>query len=217
MRRGIFIAGTDFGVGKTLIGCALAFAAHARGMRVGVMKPVAIGCREASGILECDDIRGLAYASACNLPMNLTCPYRYRDVDELAASPPDLVEIADACRRIASQSDFMIVEGFGGIASPIAYDRVTDSTDLARALNLDVLIVADNRAGCIGDARLAIAHAQSRGLAVAGIILNDTVFTMEEGNLDLLRKVTDAPMLGRVRHQQPVPRTIIDPILNSPE
>jgi dethiobiotin synthetase len=218
MRRGIFIAGADFAVGKTLIGCALAFAAHARGMRVGVMKPVATGCREVNGIFECEEVRGLAYAAACDVPIELMCPYRYVSETELFATPPDLGDIFDAYQKIAARSDFMIVEGYGAIASPIGFEpRVKDSTDLARMLNLDIVIVAANRAGYLSASRLAIAHAQNRGVGIAGIILNDVVqkpSASEESNLDLLRRVTDVPVLGRVRHKQPVPRAIIDPILN---
>src|ERR1700722_4634269 len=108
MRRGLFITGTDAAVGKTLIGCALAFAAHARGMRVGVMKPIATGCREVEGVLECDDARGLAYAAAWDLPMDLLCPYRYASPLDLPAAPPDLLEIADPYRKIAARSNFVI-------------------------------------------------------------------------------------------------------------
>jgi len=215
MGRGILIAGTDYAVGKTLIGCALAFAAHARGMRVGVMKPVATGCREANGILECEEVRGLAYAAASEVPLELMCPYRYASADALAANPPDLEEIADAYQRIVACSDFTIVEGYGAIASPLTWrPRVKDSTDLARMLNLDVVIVAANSAGCIGASRLAIEHAQNRGVDVAGIILNDVVSTAENSNPDLMRKAIEVPVLGRVRHKQPVPRSIIDPILS---
>src|ERR1700687_5979092 len=99
MARGLFIAGTEVGVGKTLIGCALAFAAHARGMRVGVMKPIETGCREVAGFLEPADARGLAYLAACDLPIELICPYRYRSslapaaaADHERVAPPDLLE-----------------------------------------------------------------------------------------------------------------------------
>ncbi len=144
MRHGVFITGTDVGrVGKTLIGCALAFAAHSRGLRVGVMKPIETGCREVAGVgesavlesLESKDARGLAYASACDLPLELICPYRYRSrlAPPAAAAadqvgPPDLVEIAEAYRKIAARSDFVIVEGQHRwcIATPIAWSK--DST-----------------------------------------------------------------------------------------
>src|ERR1700730_16735733 len=123
MRHGLFITATEARVGKTLIGCALAFAAHARGMRVGVMKPIETGCREVAGILEPADARGLAYAAACDLPMELICPYRYRSplappaaAEAENVAPPDLLKIAEAYRKIAARSDFVIVEGTGAIA-----------------------------------------------------------------------------------------------------
>jgi dethiobiotin synthetase len=232
MPHGLFITGTDADVGKTLIGCALAFAAHARGMRVGVMKPIATGCREVAGILESPilepkDARGLAYAAACDLPMELICPYRYRSPLAPAAAaeadnraPPDILEIAEAYRTIAARSDFVIVEGVGGIATPIAWStahsRAKDSIDLARALNLDIVIVAANRPGCLNLSLLTIHHAQSRGVGIVGMILNDvdaTASPAAETNQESLRKMTGVATLGRVRFKQPVTREIIDALL----
>jgi dethiobiotin synthetase len=223
MRHGVFITGTEVGVGKTLIGCALAFAAHSRGMRVGVMKPIETGCREVAGILEPADARGLAYASACDLPLELICPWRYRSplAPPVAAeadkvSPPDLADIAEAYRKIAARSDFVIVEGVGGIATPISWNK--DSADLARMLNLDIVIVAANRSGCLNASRLTIAHARNRGLGIVGVILNyvDAIASpASETNQESLRKVTGVPILGRVRFKQPVTREIIDALLTS--
>ena len=221
MARGLLITGTDVAVGKTLIGCALAFAAHARGMRVGVMKPIEIGCREIAGILEPADARGLAYAAACDLPMELICPYRYRSrfappaaAEADGVAPPDLLEIADAYGKIAARSDFAIVEGSGGLATPIRWGK--DSTDLARTLNLDLAIVAANRPGCLNASMLTIHRARSRGLGIVGVILNDVDAASSqaaETNLESLRKMTDVPILGRVRFKQPVTREIIDALL----
>ena len=221
MRHGILITGTDVAVGKTLIGCALAFAAHARGMRVGVMKPIDTGCREAAGILESADARGLAYAAASNLPIELICPYRYRSPLAPAAAaeaegvaPPDLFEIADAYRRIAAHSDFVIVEGIGGLGTPLAWGK--DSTDLARMLNLDLAIVAANRPECPNASMLTIHHARSRGLGIVGVILNDvdaTASPASETNQESLRRMTDVAILGRVRFKQPVTRDLIDTLL----
>jgi dethiobiotin synthetase len=221
MARGVLITGTDVGVGKTLIGCALAFAAHSRGMRVGVMKPIETGCHELAGILEPPDARGLAYASACDLPLELICPYRYRSplVPPAAAAadnvaPPDLLEIAEAYRKIAARSDFVIVEGSGGIATPIAWEK--DCCDLARALNLDLAMVAATRAGCLNAAMLTIHRAHSRGVGIVGVILNDVdgaPSAAAETNLESLRKLTAVPILGRVRFKQPVTREIIDALL----
>ena len=218
--RGLLITGTDSGVGKTLIGCALAFAGHARGIRVGVMKPAEIGCAEIAGALEPSDARALIFAAASDLPLGLVCPYRYRstlapaaaaEADKLA--PPDLDEIANAYRKIAARSDLVIVEGTGGIGTPLLWGK--DFADLARILALEAVIVVENRS-CINAAMLTFHYARSRGLAIAGWILNDVepaapaAETIEAS----IRRISDVRFLGRVRFKQPVPREVIDPLLS---
>src|SRR5579872_1585893 len=113
MAKGVLITGTGPGAGTSLIGCALAFAAHARGIRVGVMKPIETGCEMSAGVLEPTDARALAYAAGSDLSMDLICPYRYRSPLAPAAaaeadrvSPPDLLEIEHAYRKIAARNDF---------------------------------------------------------------------------------------------------------------
>ena len=227
MRRGLFITGTEPRSGKTLLGCALAFAAHSRGMKMGVMKPIETGCREVDGALEPADARGLSFAAASDLPMELICPYRFRsalapaaaaDADKFA--PPDLAEIIDAYRKIEARSEIVIVEGAGGIMTPINWgsplSRQKDNADLSRALNLDIAIVIGNRVGCLNIAMLTIQYAQSRGLGIIGLVLNDTDAATpqaSESNEASLRKMTEVPLLGRIRFKQPVPREIIDTLL----
>lgn len=221
MKRRFLLTGTDSGVGKTLLGCALAFAAHARGMRVGVMKPAETGCDGADGSLEPADARALAFAAAAGIPLDLVCPYRYRSPLEPAAAaemdrrpPPDLDEIARAYREIAQQSDLVIVEGAGGIMAPLRWGK--DYADLARLLGLEVVVVAANRPGCVNAAMLTFHYAKSRGLSLAGYVLNDTgpaSTPSMPANEDSLRRMTEVPYLGRVRCKEPVKRTIIDALL----
>ncbi len=229
MVHGLFITGTDYRVGKTLVACALAFAAHARGIRVGVMKPIDTACDEIDGVLESRDARGLAYAAAVDLQLDLICPYRYRAaLDPIAAAeadrtaPPDLVEIEYAYRKIAARSDLVIVESIGGLMTPIALDPTRsnpkDNADLARALNLEVAVVAGNRLGCLSATMLTIHYARSRGVGIIGTILNDiddAPASAAETNLQSLRTMADVPNLGRVRFKQPVTREIIDALLPS--
>src|SRR5712692_3033907 len=89
MGRRFLVIGTDARVGKTTIGCALGFAFKARGMRVGVMKPVEIGCAERDGELYPADAHSLALAAACAFPLDSICPFRYR----LHLSPAAAAEI----------------------------------------------------------------------------------------------------------------------------
>jgi dethiobiotin synthetase len=221
MGRRFLITGTDTGVGKTTVGCALGFAMRARGMRVGVMKPIETGCAEVEGKLDPADARALALAAASSLPLDLICPYRYRsrmapaaaaDVDHLP--PPNLDEIARCFREIAAVSDAVLVESAGTIATPIAGN--IDFADLASMLGLEVIVVVGNRLGWVDQAVLAINHAESRGLTTAGYILCDIepdASRAEDDNEAALIRLAGAPYLGRMRHREPLAKSIVEWLL----
>src|ERR1700756_4501952 len=101
MARRFLITGTGARVGKTTIGCALGFAMRARGLRVGVMKPV--------DTLESEDAQALALAVGSTMPMDLICPYRHSS-RAASASAADQAHIAECFNKIAAQSDVMLVE-----------------------------------------------------------------------------------------------------------
>ncbi len=221
MGRRFLITGTDIGVGKTTVGCALGFAFRARGMRVAVMKPVATGCAEVGGELYAAEASALRLAASSALPLELICPYRYRsqlapadaaDFDHLP--PPDLANIARCFHEIAADSDAVLVESAGAIAAPITRD--TDFADLASLLGLEVIVVVGNRPGCLGAAALTLKHAENRGLAIAGCILCDidSVASPDaETNEASLMRLTSAPYLGRMRHREPLAKAIVEALL----
>jgi dethiobiotin synthetase len=222
MARRLLITGTDTGVGKTTVGCALAFAFKARGMRVGVMKPAETGCASgADGVLEPADARALAYAGACSMPLDLIAPFRYRsqlapaaaaEADALPA--PDFDRIAECFRAIQAESDIVIVEGTGGIAAPITWNR--DFADLAWLLDLELIVVIANRRGCLNIATLTLKYADSRGLKSAGYILNDVepeASAAAETNEASMARLTHARPLGRVRFREPLGKTIVEKLL----
>lgn len=222
MARRIFITGTDTGVGKTTVGCALAFALKARGMRVGVMKPAETGCEcGADGVLEPADARALAYAAACPMPLDLIAPFRYRSplapaaaAESDALPAPDFDRIAECFRAIESESDIMIVEGAGGIAEPITWNR--DYADLAWLLDLELIVVIANRLGCLNIASLTLKYADSRGLKIAGYLVNDiepAVSAAAETNEASMARVTNARALGRVRFREPLAKTIVEKLV----
>ena len=121
---------------------------RARGMRVGVMKPIDTS--------ESQDAQALALAVGSVMPMELVCPYR-------GSSTPDLAHIARCFGEIAGQSDVVLVESANMI----------DFADLAAMLGLEVIVVVGNRPGCIDATTLALRRCASRGLKVAGGILCD--------------------------------------------
>lgn len=221
MGRRFLITGTDTAVGKTTVGCALGFAFRARGIRVGVMKPVETGCADVGGGLEPADALALATAAGSALPLELICPYRYRsrlapaaaaDIDHLP--PPDLANIARCFREIAADSDAMLVESAGGIATPITWDA--NFADLASLLGLELIAVVGNRLGCLSSAMLTLKYAESRGLTVAGYILCDiepVASPATETNEASLMRLTSAPYLGRMRYREPLAKAIVEALL----
>ena len=168
------------------------------------MKPVDLRCESVGGVLESRDAIGLAYAAASDLRRELICPFRNM-------LPAELEEIAEAYRKIAEDSDLVIVEG-GGIDETVARDE-RDYADLARLLSLEVAIVVGNRPGCLEATTHTIDYAKMRGCRILGAVLNDAVASASDENEESLRRTTDVPFLGRVRFKQPVPRTIVDALL----
>jgi dethiobiotin synthetase len=221
MNRNFLITGTGPGVGKSIVGCALGFAFRARGLRVGVMKPVETGCAIRNEELDAADTRALALASGCALPMEVLCPYRYRSrLPAIAAAkaesttPPDLARIKDCFARIASASDIVLVEGGGSLPEHLT-DR-TDFADLAADVSLDLIMVIANRVGCIDSALAGFHHAASKGVRVAGWILNDVepgVAPDLASNAASLSRLTEATCLGTMRFKEPLGIGVVNQLL----
>lgn len=220
MGRNFLIAGAGARAGKSIVACALGFAFRARGFRVGVMKPVATGCSAARGALDPADIRGVALAAGCALPLDLVCPYRYASplapvaaAEADRAAPPDPAKITACYRRIAAVSDIVLVESTPGIADPIA--RHADLAGLAARLGLHVIVVLANRPGCVSAARTTIEHARFKGAVIAGWILNDTDSNAADSQrvADALLRSIDAPMLGAMRFKEPLGLAVIEKLL----
>ena len=173
--RGIFITGTDTGVGKTIVAAALARLLRMNGVKVGVMKPVTSGCREEDGRLVSDD--ALLLCQAAGIPLSEdVAPYCLRE----ALAPAEAAKI-DGVRidfsvikasfdRLASLYEYVIVEGAGGLMVPLAGGLLI--ADLARELDLPLLVVARPGLGTINHSVLTCFAAQQLGLQVAGVIIN---------------------------------------------
>lgn len=223
MRSALLITGTDTGVGKTMVGCALAFALKVRGLRVGVMKPAETGCPETVDGLRPDDAIALRASASSTHPLEMICPYRYRsplapaaaaEIDRLP--PPDPGHIGRIFGDIAADSDIVLVEGAGGITVPLRWDY--NYADLAGALGLEVILVIANRLGCLNSAILSLHYAKNRGLQVRGYILNDVdpvSSPAAQTNADSLRRLTAVPALGFVRYKEPLPFELVRRVLES--
>lgn len=207
MGQGIFITGSDTGVGKTLVGCALASWLKGLGYRVGVMKPVETGCREGGGELFPRDAFDLKRASGCEESLERICPYRFREplAPSVAAQRADAeIDISLVCRlyeEIASAHDLTLVEGAGGLLVPLLPHFTY--ADLAGALSLRLVVVAANRLGAINHLLLTLEHASCRGLRVLGYILNDVEdppSLAAETNAAALRHLAPSRCLAEIPH-----------------
>jgi dethiobiotin synthetase len=197
--RGLFVTGTDTGVGKTLVGCAIAAALRARGVDVGVMKPVETGVGEAGPL----DALALAEASGSEDPIELVCPQRFA----LAAAPNvaaeregrsvDLRAIRSAWNVLREGHAFALVEGAGGLLVPLRDDYAM--ADLARAMALPLLVVARGALGTINHTLLTLEVAERRGLAVAGVVVSFGAAPLADAdaaNLEALRRALGPLLRG---------------------
>jgi len=176
--RGLFVTATDTGAGKTFVSCALALALRALGRDVGVMKPVATGCRRlADGTLVSADAEALVAAAGASDPSGLVTPAAFEaPLAPTAAAAregrggADVAQILAAYAELLRRHETMIVEGIGGLLVPLA-GRYT-VRDLARDMACPVLIVSFNRLGTISHTALTVESARAAGLDVRGVVLN---------------------------------------------
>jgi dethiobiotin synthetase len=204
MKPAYFIAGTDTGVGKTLITSALVHRYAQSGMRSVGMKPVAAGCEWQDGRLMSEDVVQLVAAGNIEVDLDLVNPYAFAPpiaphiAAEKAGVSIDLSLIGEAFERLHGQVDSVMVEGVGGFRVPLGPE--TDTADLAQRLGLPVLLVVGMRLGCINHTLLTVDAIQARGLRLAGWIANciDPEMAVLDDNIAALRQRVPAPCVGIV-------------------
>jgi dethiobiotin synthetase len=170
--RGLFVTATDTGVGKTEVACALVRGHRARGLDVGAMKPAQSGVEPG----EPSDADRLRAAAGDGDPQELVCPYRFSPplapavAARLAGEEVSLSRILEAARALAARHAALVVEGAGGILTPLT-NRETFA-DLAVALGLPVLVVARAGLGTVNHTALTCEALRARRLTVHGIVLD---------------------------------------------
>ena len=196
----LFVTGTDTGVGKTYVTRLILESMRAQGVDAVGYKPLACGDRddatllaEASGGLELDAVNPVYL----NTPV---APYVAGLLQNQMVDPADLLA---GYQRLAAQHPMVLVEGVGGWEVPIAANyRVSD---LARDLELPVLLVAGNRLGALNHTLLTVDAIRNKGLNLVGIVLNqleDEMDTAMITNKGVLEDLTGAPLLDHLIHGQ---------------
>ena len=177
--RGLFITGTDTEVGKTYVAVLIARALRAAGHRVGVYKPAASDCRPEGVALVSDDAMRLWEAAGRPGELEPVCPQRFQAplAPHLAARAegkrldPELLRSGLECWR--TRSDVILVEGAGGLMSPLGEEAYV--ADLACDFGFPLVVVSRNALGTINQTlqTLIAAAAFREGLDIAGIVLNN--------------------------------------------
>lgn len=202
MANGIFITGTDTGVGKTIVAAVLARVLKLRGVDVGVMKPVTSGCEERGAQLVSDDAELLAWAAGVECTEDVA-PYLLREpIAPVEAARIDGVridteKIADSFNYLCSRHRFVIVEGAGGLMVPLNGGVLI--ADLALHLNLPLLVVARPDLGTINHSLLTCFCAGQMGLEVRGVIVNrfpKNPGLAEKGAPHQIGSLCGSPILG---------------------
>ncbi len=208
MHKGIFITGTDTGVGKTFVAVGLITALKKLGYSVCPMKPVETGCRSLNGRLVPADALKLICAAEVDEPLNSINPYRFRQpvAPAVAADLEGVVinrqKIFSAYRQLSDKYDITFVEGAGGIMVPIWRNYLF--LDFIKDLKLPVVIVARPGLGTINHTLLSIEAARNRGIKVLGVVLNDALKTGNDisvkTNPQVIEHIGRIPVMGKVAY-----------------
>ena len=197
--KGIFITGTDTGVGKTVVTAAIAWCLKRSGKDVAVMKPVQTGT-------ELDVLTDIEFVQSVigeKYSIQDVCPYRFKKplaplvASRLENRTIDIDKIISAYRSLVSAYEVVIVEGAGGLLVPINSDYLM--SDLAEDLGTHLIVVARPGLGTLNHTVLTVKAAQSRGLSVLGVVISD--FPSDPGDAErtnpgLMSEMTGVPILG---------------------
>jgi len=203
---GLFITGTDTGVGKTLVAGAIADWFRRRDLRVAVCKPIATGCEKRREGLVSEDAEFLAHHAKAKFPLNTICPQRFAEplapaiAAERARQAIEWNAIDSAIQSMSEQSDVLIVEGVGGVMVPIA--RKILVLDMIGWLGLPVVVVARAGLGTINHTLLTVQALRNTKASMAGVVINryppETPPIAEETNPRAIEKWGSVPVLCMV-------------------
>lgn len=213
---GLFITGTDTGIGKTVITAGIANWFTRRGARVAASKPVATGCVSRREGLVSEDAEFIAAGGDVRFALDVICPQRFSEplAPAIAAQRQQCeLDWAEVDRSLAQQcaaADVLLVEGVGGVMVPL--DRQHTVLDLAKWLDLPAVVVARPDLGTINHTLLTVAALRSAGVSVAGVVINaypaEAASVAEETNPRMIEQWGKVPVLcivpratGRLRPQ----------------
>ena len=209
MTKGIFITGTDTGIGKTVVTASVLMILRKAGIDAVPMKPVQTGCDKSNGELTTPDLDFSLAAADLDITREEKehmCPCRFESAcsPHLAARRADqTISLDDICRsfnQLVNQHEIVIVEGAGGIMVPICSELTM--LDLMAIMAIPVILVARPQLGTINHTLLSLRELERAHLTVKGVIFNETSPTdwgyIEEDNRNTIENLSGIPVIGRI-------------------
>jgi dethiobiotin synthetase len=210
--KGVFVTGTDTGVGKTWIAAGLTAVLRRWGLSACYFKPVQSGCPEENGRLVPTDARFAKELAGLDEPLDLLTPITLR----LPLAPGvaavregvsvDLERIARARKELAGRYDLLVTEGAGGLYVPLTATNFL-VLDMVRWLRLPLIVVARAGLGTINHTALTVKAAQHAGAPVAGVVINrypERPNLAEQTNPEVITAITETSILGKVPEIQDI-------------
>lgn len=223
MQQAYFIAGTDTDVGKTSIAAGLLAAARQQGKSTLAIKPVASGCELTAEGLRNSDALALQAESSLQLPYSAINPFAFAPAIaphiaavEVGVTLSVAALVAPIQQVLAQAADFTLIEGAGGWRVPLSEQELL--SDLAKALQIPVILVVGVRLGCISHALLTAEAIEADGLPLAGWVANviDPHTSRLTQNLETLKQLMPAPCLGIAPFTQPYSAAAVASYLQLP-
>ncbi|VAW60784.1 Dethiobiotin synthetase [hydrothermal vent metagenome] len=207
--QGIFITGTDTSIGKTFIACKIASELISRNINVIPRKPVESGCTQTNNKLIPEDAVKLKQAAQSTDTIETICRWRFKQAISPASAAQlnnqhiSLDMLTQACTKNINKDHFLLIEGAGGFYSPICENAL--NADLAKQLNLPLILVAENRVGCINQVLLCLHAIEHYKLKVRAIVLNQLPHSGNISNhYNELSRHTSIPIFMFDKDQHPV-------------
>lgn len=207
-----FIAGTDTEVGKTVVTAIIALHFQARGVEVGVMKPLASGCIVEDGVLVSEDAAFLKSVCGLEDELDLINPVRYEEplaplvaARRLQESEDHLPRILDNYEKLSARHEMILVEGAGGLLAPLLENdgEIWTCRELIQQLRLPVILVARRTLGTINHTLLTIENLRAYQLEIAGIVFCDAVRVKADDvaahtSTRVIAEMCDVPVWGEI-------------------
>ncbi len=221
--QGVFITGTSTEVGKTFVGVEIAKQLTRKNITVIPRKPIESGCIRQDNELIPKDATALKEAANYQGLLSEVCPYRFEPpispvrAAHLANKILTTEQLVNICLQ-GSEDGFLLVEGAGGFYSPLAENGL--NADLAVALQLPVLLVANDKLGALSQVLLNVEAIQMRGLQLAGVVLN-AVNNSQNDHMDNsadLRERLDCPVFANPYNESnssQIPDALIESLINN--